>query len=172
MWKKRLRKEATVNSQRCWRGGVGRTIFFVKKAALIYFLQNAPSALNIQRCVRGHLTRLHTPKVARAMRELYVNRNREAEAGIAVRFQSFGRRYLARRRMLAWKEVKSRRNIDEANAVLIMQQLARAFLAVKHVRMLRFQKARRFELETRAAKKIQAFYFRYACMCVCTCVRV
>ena len=60
---------------------------------------------------------------------MYNYRAREAEAIVAVRFQANARRFLAMKRVEAWREVCGRRDIDEANAILVMQMLARRYNA-------------------------------------------
>jgi len=60
--------------------------------------------------------------------------------------------------MQAFKEVLLRRRLDEENAIAILQQLARLYLAKRFVKFTRFEKARREDLENRTTIKIQRWY--------------
>lgn len=92
--------------------------------------------------VRGHLCRLHGGKFFEAMRDMYSLRRREAESGIAVRVQAGCRRFIANKRAIAWREVRGRRDLDEMNAIIIMQRLARYFVARMRVALRRYEKVR------------------------------
>jgi len=158
LWQERRRHDAAINIQRIARGVGGRETYRKRHAKRAFFLANTPSALKIQRTVRGHMARVHTPQVARAMRDLYMKRRREAEAAIAVRFQACGRRYLAIKRTKAYAEVLGRRAFDEHNAIMIMQMLARRYLALRELKRRKFEKARKDALWNRCARKIQKWY--------------
>ena len=158
LWKARLSYDGATNIQRVYRGKRGRAIFNTKLAAWRHFQNNWSYALKIQRTVRGHLARLHTPQVARVMRDMYLNRRREAEAAVAVRFQACARRYLAVKRTQAYGETIKRRKFDEANAMLSMQMLARRYLSLRELKRRKFAKARRDALWGRSARKIQGWY--------------
>ena len=158
MWQERRRQEGATSMQRVFRGTLGRAIFREKLAQRRFFLANTPSALKIQRTVRGHIARVHNPLVARAMRDLYLNRRREAQAAIAVRLQATGRRYLAIKRSLAYREVVKRRDFDEHNAIMALQMLGRRYVAYRELKRRKFERARRDALWSRCARKIQKFY--------------
>lgn len=158
IWQERRRLEGAITLQRLWRGILGRAIFKVKWDDYQYFLAHAPQAICIQRWVRGHHDRVHSPLVAQAMRDMYNYRAREAEAIVAVRFQANARRFLATKRVEAWREICSRRNIDETNSILIMQMLARRYNATKELLRRRYEKIRKDKLEDRASRKIQQWY--------------
>ena len=87
MWQTRRRREGCMLIQRVWRGILGRNIFRVKMGYWQHFLLNAPSALKMQKVLRGHIVRIHHPLVSQAMRDLYAQRAKEAEAWVCVRFQ-------------------------------------------------------------------------------------
>jgi len=157
-WKHRVAVASAGLIQRVFRGGVGRTLFNIKKADWLRFLANAPYAVLMQKCIRGHRVRVHNPLVSQSMRDLYVNRGREAEAWVSVRFQANARRFLARKRTEAWREYVTRRDLDEFNSILIMQMLARRYNAKKALFQKRFEKIRREKLEDTASRKIQAWY--------------
>ena len=160
MWQARRSKEGSTLIQRVWRGIMGRKVFNRKMAEWRHFLSNAPSALNMQKLVRGHLVRIHHPLVSQAMRDLYSERAKEAEAWVSVRFQAKARRFLAKKRTIAWREVVRRRDMDEFNAILIMQMLGRRYNAKKELFQRKFEKIRREQLENRAASKIQNWYYK------------
>jgi len=158
MWKHRLAVEGAGLIQRVWRGGVGRTFFNIKKTNFVRFMANAPYAIKMQKCIRGHHVRVNNPLVAQSMRDLYMNRAREAEAWVSVRFQANARRFLAYKRTEAWREYVTRRNMDEFNSILIMQMLGRRYNARKMLFQKRFEKIRREKLEDTASRKIQSWY--------------
>ena len=62
--------------------------------------------------------------------------------------------------MIAWREVCNRRHLDETNAATTIQRLARMFVSILRVTGMRFEKIRKFERESRAARIIQGFYTR------------
>jgi len=158
LWQERRRRDNAMTIQRVARGVMGREVYRLKNEKRLFFLSSTPSALKIQRTVRGHMARVHTPQVARAMRDLYMKRRREAEAAIAVRFQACGRRYLAIKRTKAYAEVLGRRAFDEHNSIMIMQMLARRYLALREMKRRKFEKQRRDQLWNRCARKIQKWY--------------
>ena len=160
MWKHRVAVGSAGAIQRVWRGVVARELFRKKRAAWKLFLANAPYAVKLQKCIRGHSARVHNPLIAQSMRDLYANREREAVAWISVRFQTNARRFLARKRVTAWREYVKRRDLDEFNSILILQMLARRYNARKALFQKRFEKLRREKLESTAANKIQRWYVK------------
>jgi hypothetical protein len=160
MWKTRCAKEAAIFIQRVWRGIMGREFFRAKRTVWKRFIANTPYAIKMQKVVRGHHVRVHYPLVCQAMRDLYVNRQREAEAWVSVRFQANARRFLACKRTEAWREYVTRRNLDEFNAILILQMLGRRYNARTLLFQKRFEKLRKDKLEYTAASKIQAWYVK------------
>ena len=148
MWQQRLKKEGSITLQRVWRGILGRNRFNILMAKWKAFLSKAPYAIKIQKSVRGHHVRVNYPLVSQAIRDMYAQRCREAEAAVSVRFQANARRFLAFKRVEAWREVCNRRDIDEANAILIMQMLGRRYNAKRLLFKLRFEKLRRDQLGT------------------------
>eukprot|EP00605_Chrysophyceae_sp_TOSAG23-4_P000769 GSChrysophyteH1.ASY1.ANO1.858.1 assembled CDS len=160
MWQARRRLVASGEIQRVWRGIMGRVYFNEKMREWKLFLSNTPYAIKMQKCIRGHRVRVHNPLVPQAMRDLYVSRGREAEAWISVRFQANARRFLAKKRTEAWREYCSRRALDEFNAILILQMLARRYNAKTLLFQKRFEKIRREKLEYTASTKLQKWYIR------------
>jgi hypothetical protein len=158
MWQDRRAREGCLLIQRVARGIQGRARYRVKWDEWQHFLSHAPQAVCIQRWVRGHHDRVHTPFVSQAMRDMYNYRAKEAEAIVAVRFQANARRFLAYKRVEAWREVCGRRDQDEASSILIMQMLARRYNAYKELLRRRFAKLRKEKLEDRASRKLQAWY--------------
>ena len=159
-WQVRLSNEHAVFIQRCYRGYKGRSKASVAKGIYLLFIANTPYAIKMQKCVRGHLVRLKAVSVFKAIREMYDFREREACGSIAVRFQANGRRFLARQRVKALKELWKRRGLDERNAATVMNTLVRFFLAGRRVRKIRNAKKRLDELMNKSAWKIQK-WFRY-----------
>ena len=157
-WKHRCAMEAANLIQRVFRGNFGREIFRKKRTAWRKFIANTPYAISMQKVMRGHHVRVHHPLVSQSMRDLYVNRQREAEAWVSVRFQSNARRFLAYKRTEAWREYVLRRHLDEFNSILILQMLGRRYNARKILFQKRFEKLRRDKLENGAACKIQVWY--------------
>lgn len=158
LWQERRGREGATNIQRVHRGKRGRAIFKRKWGLRNEFRNNWPYALKIQRTVRGHLARVHTPHVARFIRDLYTNRRREAEAAIAVRFQACARRYLAVKRTQAYGETFKRRQFDEFNSIVTMQMMARRYVSLRELKRRKFARDRRDQLWGRSARKIQGWY--------------
>lgn len=160
IWRNRMKHSGALFFQRVWRGFQGRRRFARKWKERAEFLAKAVYAFSIQRIVRGHLARKHNPRVSGNIRLLYKQRLLEAQTGIAVRMQSCSRRYLARRRMKAWKEIVGRRWLDEQNAIISMQMLARRYNAIAKVNKMRYERNRLIDLQRRCATKIQKWYIR------------
>lgn len=158
MWQDRRRSGGSLFIQRVWRGILGRMKFNIKMTEWKRFVANTPYAIKMQKCVRGHHDRVHNPLVAQAMRDLYFQRGQEAEAWVSVRFQANARRFLACKRTEAWREYCGRRDLDEFNAILIMQMLARRYNARSLLFKKRFEKLRREKLENTASSKIALWY--------------
>ncbi len=158
IWQENRHHSGATTLQRLWRGILGRGRYKVLYEKWQLFLAHAPQAICMQRWVRGHHARVHNPLVAQAMRDMYNIRAREAEATVAVRFQANARRFIAFKRVEAWREVCNRRDIDEFNAILIMQMLARRYNAYRELLRRRFAKMRKDKLEDRASRKIQAWH--------------
>ena len=158
IWQQKRGHRAAITIQRVTRGIIGRARYAVLWQEWQYFLAHAPQAISIQRMIRGHHARVHNPLVPQAMRDMYTVRAREAESSVAVRFQANARRFLAYKRVEAWREVCGRRALDEYNAILIMQMLARRYNANKELLRRRFAKMRKDKLEDRASRKIQSWY--------------
>lgn len=148
--------------QRVFRGYKGRLVCARLRAQHLVFLKLFPHALKLQRVFRGHICRRKNRYIATAIRQMIQKRLNEAVVAISVRFQSCGRRFLARKRAEAWKEVRLRRTNDEFNSILIMQCCARVYNACVKVRKVRAEKARLDDLIYRSANKIQKW------MCLCT----
>jgi hypothetical protein len=157
MWQTRLRKEGATLIQRVFRGGKGRIVGNARRAERDRFFALNSYGLKLTRVVRGHLTRLKSNHVFTAIREMYKNRNYEAQAGISVRFQACGRRFLAIERVKAFRELTNRRRSDEYNAIFSIQLLARSFIAKNKVQRIRWAIIRKNEIEDRAVRKIQIY---------------
>ena len=157
-WQLKKAECGAITIQRLWRGIGGRTKFGILWAEWQYFLAHTPQALTIQKVVRGHHARVHNPLVSQAMRDMYNIRAREAEACVAVRFQANARRFIAYKKVEAWREVCNRRDLDEFNSILIMQMLARRYNAYRELLRRRFEKMRKDKLEDRASRKMQSWY--------------
>lgn len=162
IYHKKKVKRSIIDLQRVYRGYRGRLRAGAKKEEWARFWASSPLAIKIQKVVRGHLWRLsdNCQNVFKALRDMYLARRQEAEAGIAVRFQAKARRYLAFQRVKAWREVCRRRHIDEQNAILILQMLVRRFLAKITVARIRFNKLRMDALHYKCATVIAKFYRR------------
>jgi hypothetical protein len=89
---------------------------------------------------------------------MYIVRREEAEFAISVRLQAIGRSYLARGRMRVYRELKTRRFIDEAGARLMLQCVGRMFIGRMRVARKRSDLVRKDELQENATLRIQAFY--------------
>jgi hypothetical protein len=157
LWRTRVRNAAAGTIQRVHRGVKGRARAALRMVQRAEFRAKAPYATLVQTTVRAYLVRIHTPQVSKSIRDMYVIRQFEAHNAVAVRIQSQVRRHLASHMVAAWKELCRRRALNEAAAILIMQQLARRFVSimrVDHRRMLRdgMNAARRA-----AAKTIKTF---------------
>lgn len=157
MWQTRLRKEGALLIQRVFRGCKGRVKGNKARKERDSFFALNSYGLKLTRVVRGHLTRLKSNNVFIAIREMYTNRNLEAQAGVSVRFQACGRRFLAIERVKAFKELTNRRRRDEYNAIWSMQMLARSFIAKNKVQIIRWAIIRKKEMEDRASTKIQIY---------------
>lgn len=141
--------------QRVYRGYLARCKAWKLRAQVEEFKRLYPFALTIQKVVRGHKCRRTDRYVATAIRAMYRRRLAEAIVAISVRFQSCGRRFLARKKAEAWKEVRIRRTKDEYNAILILQCLGRCYNARVTVYKIRAEAARLADLQFRSATKIQ-----------------
>lgn len=144
--------------QRVWRGYCGRVRAAAMRKQRQEMLTLTPHVLRLQKIFRGHRSRRINKYVAEVMREVYDVRRREAEVGIAVRFQSCGRRFLARRRILAIRELTHRRREDEYAAAVVMQNLVRMYVSKVKYKNIRLQNMRVGDMRSRAAARIQAFY--------------
>ena len=115
-------------------------------------------ALKIQRCFQGHKVRLGVPKVLTHMRIMYEHREREAMSALAVRMQSGARRFLAVKRCQTQLELKRRRDRNEADAITVMQALARQFVyRLRYIRFATLQAATDDTINN-AAGRIQAWW--------------
>lgn len=157
-WRKRVSLSSVCLVQRVYRGYRGRLLANVRNIERDIFYSRSPTAILMQKVVRGHLCRLNGEKVFKAIRLMYQRRVYEAEAAISVRFQAKARRYLAKERVKAWREVCTRRYIDTDNAIYVLQQLARTFLAKLKVTKIRYNKRRLAAIHHRAATVIGMWY--------------
>lgn len=157
IWMDRKRVASTVFVQRVFRGYRGRKR--AKNARVKYneYQTLIPAVKILQAVVRGNQSRRKNVYVNEVLIELYRSRKREADVGLAVRFQSCGRRFLARKRVRVWREFKSRRHADETRSALTIQKLCGTWLYTRRYinRKLREQALR--EVQLRAACKIQFF---------------
>jgi hypothetical protein len=158
LWRHRVHNESAMMIQKFARGMIARRRCEQLRHELHLFLLNAPSALRIQKIVRGHLSRTRSENIFVLLREMYICRRREAYTAVTTRLQAVARRYLATKRVRAWRELRHRRRWDEKNAATLIQQLARKFISIIRVQGMRFEKQRKDEREYRAARKIQKFY--------------
>ncbi len=148
---------ASSTIQRVWRGIWGRDKADLQKDVMHEFWKNAPCAVDIQRCFRGHKVRRRYFHVADALREMYQIRQVEAETALAVRFQSGARTYLTNKRVKAMIELRRRRGIDEYNAMVMLQCCGRMFNAKMRVWKKKMDLARYHEVRYAAATRIQHF---------------
>ena len=63
IWMNKRRNFGAMSFQRLYRGMLGRRRVKSRKIELAIWLANTPIVLKIQKCVRGHLTRLQGTKV-------------------------------------------------------------------------------------------------------------
>lgn len=144
--------------QRVWRGVMGRRKATKKREENLDLLAKTPHAVLIQKMFRGQRSRFNNRYIADTIRGFYEMRNKEAEVGIAVRFQSYSRRFLACKRIDAWREYVHRRRKDEFNAAAIIQCMIRCFLAKTNKIKRSNKKKLLTDLRNRSASRIQAFY--------------
>jgi hypothetical protein len=158
LWRQRVRNASAMMIQKFARGKLARNLFKCLQHELALFLLNTPYALRIQKVVRGHLSRTRSEAIFVLLREMYIGRRREAYTAVTTRLQAVARRYLATKRVKAWREVRHRRMWDEKNSATLIQKLARKFISIIRVQGMRFAKQRKDEREYRAARLIQKFY--------------
>lgn len=137
MWMTRTRLEAAIAIQRLFRGIVGRSLAKLRREEHMKFLSLFRYAVMIQKLVRGHECRKRNRQVAKAMREMFRSREKEALHGIAVRIQSHCRRYLSLLRVFAWKEILHRRDNNETYAAIRIQVRSRIILTIKVMIVIR-----------------------------------
>ncbi|RYG65258.1 hypothetical protein EON64_12300 [archaeon] len=163
LWRDRVKRCSVLLVQRVYRGFKGRCRGHARHLEVLDFLNKSPYALKIQKTVRAFLCRKKHAFVSQKVRELYVMRRREVEAAIIVRLQSQGRRYISRRRVVAWRELRVRNRINVTDAITTLQQLVRRFLARMKVQKV---KSRQRVLKTKitmaseyyAAREIQRIF--------------
>ena len=76
---------------------------------LVLLAWQAPLWRRVQAAFRGFQVRLHDKDVNRILVEVYQNRRQEGLNAAAVFTQATARRFLARLRMSAWRELKTQR---------------------------------------------------------------
>lgn len=129
IWQKKLGTRCAIFIQRIQRGINGRKYAKFLKQKRETFLALSPYALLIQKNVRGYLCRIFNPQVSRSIREMYLLRRQEIEAAIAVRLQSHMRKYLGKKKVEIYKELRLRRDQNVYDAILSMQLLARRYIS-------------------------------------------
>ena len=152
------KQSCATNIQRVHRGKAGRRRAMSQRTLRAAYFARSKYVVCMQRVIRGHQVRRRSILLAKRMREMYILRREEAELSIAVRFQSVGRSYLARGRMRVYRELRSRRGVDEEGARLMLQSVARMLIAKARVFKRRSDAARKGELQENACLRIQAFY--------------
>jgi len=157
LWRARVKHEKALMIQRNYRGLLGRHRADRRREELRLFYSLSPFGLCIQKAVRGYLCRCVHTKAAKLIREMYINRRKEAENGLAVKLQAQARRFLAALRVRSWKELVVRRALNSHDAAITMQRLSRMFVA--KLRVSRRRQWMRDELEARnnAGLKIKVF---------------
>lgn len=158
IWKNKKGWLGSMLIQRIWRGFKGRKKAKQRKQEHLDMLARIPHIIKIQKIFRSVVCRKHNKYIAQAIRDMYDDRGREAEIGVAVRFQSLGRRFLALRRISAWREFVHRRRNDQFNAATVLQCMVRCFLSKTRKTKLMTKRNRIRDLKNRAAARIQAFY--------------
>lgn len=157
LWRFRVKTNASGMIQRLFRGYRGRLRAIAKFLERAAFRACSPFAVMIQRNVRAYLSRLHTPQVSKAIREMYVIRRLEALNAVAVVLQAQMRRHLAAHLVSSWTELCHRRDRNVHDAILVMQQLARRFVSTLRTDKLRLQRDNYNAARRTAAKKIKTF---------------
>lgn len=157
MWIDKRRTSGAVFVQRAWRGILGRRRAEKARIRRGEYLRLAPAIIALQSVVRGKQSRRANTYVNEVLVQLYATRKREANVGMAVKFQSCGRRFLAKKRVRVWREFRSRRWADEERSARTIQRLCGGWLAIRRYRNRKRQEKEVFEVRRRAARKIQKF---------------
>jgi hypothetical protein len=157
LWQLRLQKVGTATIQRLYRGYRGRLKAKIRKKEYEAFLACTPQAIKLQSHIRGFLCRLKNGKVSKVIREMYSIRRREVESALAVRIQTHLRKFLAKKYVVSYRELKKRYIQNINDAILVLQMLARRFLSKMQLFRRRTKKRNLDEARLTAALKINKF---------------
>eukprot|EP00614_Pseudopedinella_elastica_P006136 CAMPEP_0172602968 /NCGR_PEP_ID=MMETSP1068-20121228/23151_1 /TAXON_ID=35684 /ORGANISM="Pseudopedinella elastica, Strain CCMP716" /LENGTH=1126 /DNA_ID=CAMNT_0013404513 /DNA_START=56 /DNA_END=3436 /DNA_ORIENTATION=+ len=153
-----LEERKATELQRCWRGKAARQMVARRLAHSRWLESMAPLFKRVQTAWRGFWLRRNDVLVSRALVELYAARVREAKIASAVLLQARFRRFLARIRSTAWKELKLQRWRDRDLSARRIQQCARMYVAYRTMLLLLAERQRIEAIQNKAAARIQAAY--------------
>ncbi|CAM9172589.1 unnamed protein product, partial [Ectocarpus fasciculatus] len=160
IWMDKRKFASAVFIQRVYRGYRGRNKAKYARVRYDEYQALVPALTMLQAVVRGNQSRRQNVYVNEVLIELYSSRKREADVGLAVKFQSCGRRFLARKRVRVWREFKSRRHADETRSALTIQKLCGTWLYTRRYMNRKLREQAIYEAHRRAACKIQGFLRR------------
>lgn len=148
MWQIKQKKEYTLVLQRVSRGYLGRKKAKRQKQHLLHLKSQVKYVLLIQKIYRGHFTRRRQVFVSNALKKMYRERYNEVITMIIIHLQACCRRYLAKLRIATWKELQYRRYLNESDAILSLQSIARMFISKLILHDLKMKKQQRLLAET------------------------
>eukprot|EP01033_Poteriospumella_lacustris_P013866 gene13866-9913_t len=157
MWVDRTERAAASFVQRLYRGYLGRLQATRRRRERDAFLQLSPYAVLLQKTVRAFLCRIRHGLISRKIREMYMLRQREAIQAMMVPIQCQVRKYLARKRVHAIRQLHIRRQLNMQHAITLLQVLARRFLAKMRVTRIRINKKNYETARFNAGTKIALF---------------